>query len=73
MNPRCVMATADEGECLQPAVVRISDRFGGSGLGCRTHGACALRAIEGARVEPLPGHDGEAIAVYYAATGRRSP
>lgn len=72
MSVRCEMTTADEGECQESAVVRISDRSGGSGVACRTHGARALRAIEGARVEPLPGHDGEAIAVYNAATDKRS-
>lgn len=70
MSERCDLTTADEAGCDQPAVVRVNDRHGGSGVGCRAQGARALAAIEGARVAPLPGHDGEAIAVYNAANGR---
>ncbi len=70
MSQRCSLTIAGERACDQPAVVRVSDRHGGSGTGCQAHGARALRAIEGARVAPLPGHDGEAIAVYNAANAR---
>jgi hypothetical protein len=63
----CELTTAGEPACDQPAVVAIHDRYDGSRAGCRVHGVRALRAIEGARVVPLPGQDGEAIAVYNAA------
>lgn len=67
MTAACELTIASERACDQPAVVAIHDRYDGSRAGCRVHGARALRAIEGARVVPLPGQDGEAIAVYNAA------
>lgn len=71
MSVRCALTRSDEPECDRPAVVRISDRYGGSGVGCHAHAVRALRGIAGARVAPLPGQDGAAIAVYDAATRRR--
>jgi hypothetical protein len=71
MDDHCELISAGEAACHRLAVVRVIDRFGTAGTGCRTHGARALRAIEGARIVPLPGRDGEAIAVYNAANGGR--
>jgi hypothetical protein len=70
---RCQLACADESPCDRPAVVRIEDRAGDAANGCDRHGARALRAIAGARVHPLPGHDGAAIAVYLTARGEGRP
>jgi hypothetical protein len=70
MSERCALTKLDEPKCDRLAVVRICDRYGGSGVGCHTHAARALREIAGARVEPLAGHDGAAIAVYNAARRR---
>ncbi len=73
MCPRCELTTADEPACERPAVVRIQDRTGTSVPGCDRHGARALRAVTGARVYPLPGQDGAAIAVYLAARRQGRP
>lgn len=69
----CELTTAGEPSCDRPAVVRIVDRVGGSRQGCDRHAVRALRAIEGARVYPLPGHYGYAIAVYLSARGEGRP
>lgn len=69
----CALGTAGEPACERPAVVRIEDATGASRVGCDRHGARALRAVEGARVYPLRGHDGAAIAVYLTARGEGRP
>lgn len=63
----CELTTRGEGSCDQPAVVRIEDRAGDSRPGCERHATRALRTIVEARVYPLPGQDGAAIAVHKAA------
>jgi hypothetical protein len=70
---RCQLTTLDEPACERAAVVRIEDPYGGSGPGCEVHGPRALQAIRGARVSPLPGQDGAAIAVYLIARGEGRP
>lgn len=72
-SPCCELIAADEPVCNRPAVVRIEDRAGATAVGCDRHGARALRAIEGSRVHPLPGHAGAAIAVYLTARGEGRP
>lgn len=71
MCGRCQLTTAAEPACTEHAVVRIEDRTGVSAAGCERHGARALAAITDARVYPLPGHDGAAIAVHRAAKERK--
>jgi hypothetical protein len=74
MNPlSCALTTIDEPACTRAAVVRIEDPYGGSRPGCELHGVRALRAIRDARVCPLPGQDGAAIAVYLTARGEGRP
>lgn len=73
MSPGCELATVGEPHCERPAVVRIVDRTDASRQGCDLHGVRALRAIAGAKVYPLPGHDGYAIAVYLSARGEGRP
>lgn len=63
----CELAPDGEPRCTRAAVVRIEDQAGTSAPGCHTHAVRALRAIEGARVYPLPGHEGAAVTVYIAA------
>jgi hypothetical protein len=71
--PRCELTARDEPACERASVVRIEDQYGGCGLGCEVHGVRALRAVRGARVHPLPGHEGAAIAVYLTARGEGRP
>lgn len=73
MGTGCELTTAGESGCDRPAAVRIVDRTRASRPGCDRHGVRALRAIAGARVYPLPGHDGAAIAVYLTARGEGRP
>jgi hypothetical protein len=70
MGHPCELTKHGEQACDREAVVRIIDRIGGSGVGCNTHAARALREIAGARVMPLPGHEGAALVVHYQAMGR---
>lgn len=69
----CELARAEEPVCEREPVVRIVDQGGEGRIGCERHGVRALRGIEGARVEPLPGHAGAAIAVYLTARGEGRP
>lgn len=73
MSTRCELTTEGEPSCERAAVVRIVDRTGASRPGCDRHGVRALRAITSARVYPLPGCGGYAIAVYLSARGEGRP
>lgn len=48
-------------------VVRVVDRSGAELLACVHHGARLYASVDDPRVYPLPGHDGEALEVYYRA------
>ena len=68
-DPPCELAPAHEPRCDHPAVVTISDPYGGREPGCHHHAARALRGIFLGRVYPLPGHAEAAIAVHREAFG----
>lgn len=53
--------------CTRPAVVEVVDETGDRAPGCHRCAVAALRGIRDARVYPLPGCDGAAIAVHREA------
>lgn len=63
----CELVPGGGPRCGASAVVRIVDPTGAARVGCHEHAVRALRAIAGARVYPLDGHDGAAIDAYVAA------